>query len=406
MKAGFDFSMMKAVLCTIVLSSAVWANPTGAPAGSAGVPGESSCSDCHGTGINSGAGKLTVSLVDASTWTPGQQVRVRVTLADPTARRWGFQITARSATSPTTNAGVFALADASISRRVTGFGGADYITHTSTGTRAGTADSSSWDVLWTPPADASFGGVTFYAAGNAANNNGGADSDDKIYTTSLNVSPAGNTPAASFALSQLAFGGGWYTAVYLTNANSSAATATLNYFGTDGNPLSITNIGASSTVNLGPKATGFIEAADIGPLTQGWIEAKLPDGVTGYGVFRQTVQGRPQEAVVPLANTVSTTGTFIFDETNFVTAAAYANVGSGDASVTVTARDAAGATIGTSTFSMSARARSAVVLNSLAGLESMRGKRGTVEFSSSAPITLLGLRFNGEAFTSIPAVQK
>jgi Reeler domain len=398
--------MIRLGLCAFLVSSAIWANPGGAPAGAAGVPGEGSCGDCHGTGLNTGTGRLTVSLVDASTWTPGQQVRLRVTLADPTARRWGFQITARGASNPNTTAGVFALADATVSRRVTGFGGAEYITHTSTGTRPGTADSSSWEVLWTPPADASFGAVSFYAAGNAANNNGQSDAADKIYTTSLNVSPAGDTPATSYALSQLAFGGGWYTAVYLYNSNAAAATATLNYFGTDGQPLNITNVGTSSTVNLGAKATGFVEAADLGPLTQGWIELKLPDGVTGYGVFRQTVAGRPQEAVVPLANTVSTTGTFIFDETNYVTAAAYTNVGSGNASVTVTARDAAGAAIGTSTFSMATKARSAVVLNSLAGLEAMRGKRGTVEFSSSAPITLLGLRFNGEAFTSIPAVQK
>ena len=141
-------------------------------------------------------------------------------------------------------------------------------------------------------------------------------------------------------------------------------------------------------------------------MTQGWIEVKLPDGVTGYGVFRQTVQGRPQEAVVPLANAVSTLGTFIFDETNYVTAAAYTNFGSGDANVTVTVRDTDGTTIGTNTLTLSAKHRGAVALQSLAGLSAMTGKRGTVEFSSSAPVTILGLRFNGEAFTSIPAVQR
>ncbi len=384
----------------------MWAASTGPVPEVAGVPGEDNCTQCHGTTVNTGGGKLTVSLVDASTWTPGQQVRLRITLADPTARRWGFQITARSATVPTTNAGVFALADATTTRRVTGFGGAEYISHNSVGTRPGTADSSSWEVLWTPPASAAFGAVTFYAAGNAANNDGQNDAEDKIYTASLTINPAGDTPAATYALSQLAFGGGWYTAVYLTNANAAATSATLNYIAADGKPLNIPNVGTSTTLNLGPKATGLVEAADLGPLTQGWIEVKLPEGVTGYGVFRQTVQGRPQEAVVPLANTVSTTGTFIFDETNYLTAAAFVNAGSGDANVTVTARDDAGATIGTNSFTMGSKVRSAVVLQSLGGLETMKGKRGTVEFSSSAPITLLGLRFNGEAFTSIPAVQK
>ena len=398
--------MNKLGMCGFLLTSAVWAHSAGAPAGVAGVPGEDNCTQCHGTTINSGGGKVTVSLVDVSNWTPGQQLRVRITLADPTAQRWGFEITARSAANPNANAGVFALADASITRRMAGFAGAEYITHTTAGTRPGTGGSSSWDVLWTPPADAGFGAVTFYAAGNAANNNGQNDAGDHIYTTSLNVSPAANTPATSYVLSQLAFGGGWYTAVYLTNANAAATTATLNYFGTDGTPLNITSVGTSTTLNLGPKGTGFVEAADLGPLTQGWIEVKLPDGVTGYGVFRQTVQGRPQEAVVPLANAVSTLGTFIFDETNYVTAAAYTNFGSGDANVTVTVRDTDGTTIGTNTLTLSAKHRGAVALQTLAGLSAMTGKRGTVEFSSSAPVTILGLRFNGEAFTSIPAVQK
>ncbi len=398
--------MIKLGLCALFLSSAVWGNSTGAPAGSAGVPDEDNCTLCHGTTINSGTGKLTVSLVDASTWTPGQQVRVRVTLADPTARRWGFQITARSTANQNTNAGSFALVDDSATWIRVGAPGSQYVTHRSAGTNKGKADSSTWEVLWTPPANAAFGAVTFYAAGNAANDNDREDVGDKVYTTSLTVSPTGATSASSYALSQLAFGEGWYTAVYLYNSNGAAATATLNYFGTDGKPLNITNLGTSSTVNLGAKATGFVEAADLGPLTEGWIELKLPDGVTGYGVFRQTVDGRPQEAVVPLANTVSTTGTFIFDETNYQTAAAFTNVGSGDANVTVTARDSNGGTIGTNTFSMSTKTRGAVLLQLLAGLETMKGKRGTIEFSSSSPITILGLRFNGRAFTSIPAVQK
>jgi len=393
-------------LCALVLCSAIWAKSTGPDPALAGVPGEDNCTVCHGTSVNSGGGKLTVSLVNASAWTPGQQMQLRITLADPTARRWGFQITARSSSNPNTTAGVFALADATTTRRVTGFAGTEYISHNSAGSRTGTADSSTWDVLWTPPADASFGAVTFYAAGNAANNNGAEDPGDKVYTTTLTVNPAGASDATTYALSQLAFGEGWYTAVYLTNANTSAATATLNYFGTDGKPLNITNLGTSTTLNLAPKATAIVEAADLGPLTQGWIEVKLPDGVTGYGVFRQTVRGRPQEAVVPLANTVSTLGTFIFDDTNYLTAAAFTNVGSGDANVTVTARDTEGVTLGTNSFTMSTKTRTAVVLQLLGGLETMKGKRGTIEFSSSAAITILGLRFNGEAFTSIPAVQK
>jgi hypothetical protein len=44
---------------------------------------------------------------------------------------------------------------------------------------------ATWDVRWIPP-DEGAGPVTFYAAGNAANNNG-TSSDDQIYTTTAEV---------------------------------------------------------------------------------------------------------------------------------------------------------------------------------------------------------------------------
>ena len=128
------------------------ARSAGAPAGVTGAPGDGLCTDCHGGVANTGGGSLQVSLVDATNWSPGQQVRLRVTLADPSARRWGFQISPRKASDPTQGAGTLVVADAVNSRKVT-LPGLDFITHTSTGTYQGTSTQASWDVLWTPPDD-------------------------------------------------------------------------------------------------------------------------------------------------------------------------------------------------------------------------------------------------------------
>jgi hypothetical protein len=60
-------------------------------------------------------------------------------------------------------------------------------------------------------------------------------------------------------------------------------------------------------VSLAPHATAILEAPNTGNLNQGYATASLPGGVIGYGVFRQSVPGVPdQEAVVPLASSTST----------------------------------------------------------------------------------------------------
>ena len=59
--------------------------------------------------------------------------------------------------------------------------------HTEPGTAAGQPDANSWTVEWTaPPEDV--GPVTFYAAGNAADNSDTAAlSDDYIYNVNVTV---------------------------------------------------------------------------------------------------------------------------------------------------------------------------------------------------------------------------
>jgi hypothetical protein len=84
---------------------------------------------------------------------------------------------------------------------VIGPNGRMYILHTAAGTNPTGAGTNSWSFKWTAP-PTSTGKVTFYAAGNAANNDG-AQTGDLIYTTSASINPAQAPPpgpsAASFA---------------------------------------------------------------------------------------------------------------------------------------------------------------------------------------------------------------
>jgi hypothetical protein len=235
----------------------------------------------------------------------------------------------------------------------------------------------------------SFGGdtLTYFSGGN----------DDISLTAALE---SGNV-----VLPQLAFGGGWYTALYFSNTNNSGPLAfLLNFFGDDGNPLNVPNIGTSIRVNLAGRGSSLIEIPNIGSLQQGYVTATLPNGVFGYGVFRLSVAGRnDQEAVVPLSGVTATVSTLLYDDTKYVTGVAVVNLSSSNTSITATARDAQANMIGTGSLSLPPNGKTAVTLRSIPGLASVAGTVGSVDFTSSGgDLAVLGLRFNEAAFTSIP----
>jgi hypothetical protein len=74
--------------------------------------------------------------------------------------------------------------------------------------------------------------------------------------------------------------------------------------------------------------------------------------------------------------------------------------------VTITVRDLTGAVIGASAAVLPAGGKTEAFLHSLPGLEGILGKQGSAEFSVTAGnVAVLGLRFGGAAFTSIPTAQ-
>lgn len=205
-------------------------------------------------------------------------------------------------------------------------------------------------------------------------------------------------------LPQFAFGGGWYSALYFANTGSTSVSLQLSFIGDDGKPLTIPSVGGSSMVlNLAPRGSAFVDAPNAGLLTQGYVAAVLPDGVIGYGVFRQTVPGQPdQEAVVPLSAVSASTSTLIWDDTNYVTAVAIVNTSATSEVVNMVIRDGSGQTIGAASLPIPAKGKASMALRNMPGLAAMVGKRGTVEFSvTGGTLAVLGLRFNGAAFTSI-----
>lgn len=383
------------------------ANSAGPPAGLAGAPGQQTCASCHGDGtVNTGGGRVTIALVSGTGYVPGQPLRLRVTLSDSTAARWGFQLTVRRASANTQTIGTFTATPPQTLIPQSGT-----IGHGPAGTQAGTTQSASWEVQWNPPADDQ-GPVIFYAAGNAANNNNSDGPGDKVYTTSLQVSPQTATEiTGNMALPQFVFGtgggAGFVSSITFSNTRSTAASVKVNFLTDDGNAM---NVGGNSsrTIDLAAKGTAQVSADDSGALTQGWALIDLPDGVAASGVFRQRVQDRPdQEAAVLLSKSTSTEARFSYDEAipGLTTVMAIVNTSSASASVTIRIYDEGGTVIQTLNRTVGARSKVTLVLPT--EVPAAEGKRGMAEFEvSGATISVLALRFQDSgAFTAVPTAE-
>jgi Concanavalin A-like lectin/glucanases superfamily len=221
---------------------------------------------------------------------------------------------------------------------------------------------------------------------------------------------AEDAATAKAYLGQFAFGGGWYSAVYFTNTTFSSVSFPVSFTADNGTPLNVPSIGASSqTITLAAGASTVIEALNNVPdLRQGYVTVTLPAGVTGYGVFRQSISGKPdQEAVAPLFPANAGNVPMVYDETKYSTGVALANPSANPVTVNITVMDNTGTVIATSSGVLPPFTKIEGLLRSLpapfTSLSQMAGTQGTVRFATtSGPVVVLGLRANGTALTSIP----
>ncbi|HUQ34248.1 MAG TPA: PQQ-dependent sugar dehydrogenase, partial [Pyrinomonadaceae bacterium] len=171
---------------------AVYAYSSGPPAGFTHAPGEFDCSECHLPQPDAGTGHIQINA--PASYVPGQtyQITVTHTNSDPTRLRWGFQLTALD--DANVKAGNLQSADVRTQVLDNQGPGASrqYIEHTSSGTFINQQGGASWTFNWTAP-QTNVGPVTFYVAGNQANNDGNT-SGDYIYFTFAQTQAAPVTP--------------------------------------------------------------------------------------------------------------------------------------------------------------------------------------------------------------------
>jgi hypothetical protein len=228
--------------------------------------------------------------------------------------------------------------------------------------------------------------------------------------TATTISGSANPQLLEDILPQFVFGAGtWYSAIYFSNPTAGTVSFPVVFTSTDGTPLMVPGVGSSKQITIAPNGTAIIQGQNTGSFGQGYASFALPAGVTGYGVFRQTVTGRAnQEALVGFKSATGTATSLIFDETsNLVASVAMVNSSNVAATVAISVWDNEGNLIGTAQQLVPAGNQVTSQLDQLAGLSGMVGKQGSALFTvPSGNISVLGLRFaGGGAFTSIPTTQ-
>ncbi len=153
--------------------------------------GELTCakSGCHldaaTGGPNTGPGSLIINYGGAEVYEAGATYDISVTIDDPNASRFGFQMIALDESFNST--GAFISPAGSMTNIQTSPAGREYINHQS----VPNPSENTYSFQWTAPATGS-GSVTFWASGLAANGNG-AKTGDYTYTASLNITEMEDT---------------------------------------------------------------------------------------------------------------------------------------------------------------------------------------------------------------------
>ncbi len=239
----------------------------------------------------------------------------------------------------------------------------------------------------------------------------GIRANGNSFTTIPVMSPTGGLRGS---MAHIVAGGGWRTVFYIVNAGSQTSNITLSFLDDSGNPLALaltylesgaTSTAASVTQAVGIGATLTIQAQGTGAqLSLGSAQLSSDWGVNAFAVLRYDPSG--QEATTPLETRNAPGYVLAYDNTApLATGVALANLSSQSATVDAILRDDLGAILQTGSLTLPPNGHSAFVLGTNYPLAA--GKRGTVEFDcADAQISVLGIRANGNSFTSIPVLTR
>jgi hypothetical protein len=172
-----------------------YTNNSNPPTRLTGAPGESDCSNCHGTASAgaTNAAKFFISTQGSVTsFTPGQVVNLNVQIVNPATVKNGFELTVRNGANAAF--GSLQVTDAAHTN-LTSVGGKQFLRQTSAGNQ-----QKSWNFAWAAPAAQDTLTAYFYAAGVESNNTNRDDGGDKVYRANFKLRAQRNVTAINAKL--------------------------------------------------------------------------------------------------------------------------------------------------------------------------------------------------------------
>lgn len=293
MRNNKKFLVTKIGLILAAVPFVIHAYSSGPNPGFTGAPGDNKtgciASGCHQGTPNSGPGNVKFLLPSGNTgtYTPGQTMQIMLQLTDSTKNSFGFQLTARSGSSGTTQAGDFSTTDATTqvvcpdaSTKTNGKPcpsafPLQYIEHTTQGFLASQNGKHTYTYAfnWTAPAT-NVGTVTLYVAANCGT---GADSTagTNVYLTSMQLTPAAAGPTVANVLDAASAKSSVVPGSWVAIYGSALAGTTRTWAASDfsGNNLPTTLDKVSVQFGTLPAPVFFI--------SPGQLDVQVPSGLSG-----------------------------------------------------------------------------------------------------------------------------
>ncbi|MEQ1949354.1 MAG: S8 family serine peptidase [Bryobacteraceae bacterium] len=212
------------------------------------------------------------------------------------------------------------------------------------------------------------------------------------------------------SLAQVASGGGWTTRFTIASQDTTTVNIHLEFYADNGTPLALplsfpqTGSGATTTASLdrtlAPGASLLVDAGGGAQQITGWAKFTATGNATGFAIF--SFPGLGWNAVVPLETRGASTYLVAFDNVGALgTGVAIANTAAVAGSVAAVITDDTGATLSSPTISLPASGHQSFLLSDAYPVT--KGKRGVIRLTGSS-ISVLGLRANGAALTTLPAL--
>lgn len=209
---------------------------------------------------------------------------------------------------------------------------------------------------------------------------------------------------------QVVDGGGWRTTILLYNTTRSESSYKLQMYRDDGTAmpaaLSASSAPLEGTIASGGSAT-IETAGQTGSVTQGWALLSGTPGISGVGVFRQRIEGRPDQEASVISSGRERRLLVPYDQMEGnSTGLAITNPEGAQQTVSLTFRDERGMTTGRPALILPPNGHTAFALGTAQAPSGAPGTgRGVIEINggSGQRVVALGLRFNATgAFTSLP----